>query len=306
MGKDREKPELNTKSKAPDWDRIVDIHVDKKHDLSPWLNDANTYKILILKSGSLCIDDEDRKRCIVAPSVLLLSEKDRVSLLPDTKLKSITVYFKPTVIHDNFTYHTIEQGEFKDKMGTTLYSDYLLIDTFENELVNKICRLSQSALTSIMGIIYHMDEELCVQTDGYWPCRSRSRIMELLFYLKYSCFENRKMQMEYAYVDPIVGEIIQYLHEHIHNEITLTELTKQFSMNRNRLNALFTKQTGATCLEYFLQMKMDLAKIMLTETELPIGELGERVGFLDTNYFTKVFKKKTNMTPSQYRKALSQ
>ncbi len=58
-----------------------------------------------------------------------------------------------------------------------------------------------------------------------------------------------------------------------------------------------------TCLNYFEKMKINLAQIMLAETELQIGEIAARVGYFDGNYFTKVFKKHTGVTPNQYRKS---
>ena len=56
-----------------------------------------------------------------------------------------------------------------------------------------------------------------------------------------------------------------------------------------------------TCLNYLLNLRMDLAKILLTKTELPISEIGARVGFPDPNYFAKIFRRETGVTPSRFR-----
>ena len=87
--------------------------------------------------------------------------------------------------------------------------------------------------------------------------------------------------------------------------MTQEEIMKKFSLNRNRLNDIFVKETSVTCLNYFVKMRMNLAQIMLAETELQIGEIGARVGYADANYFVKVFKKMTGVTPSQYRESYS-
>ena len=96
-------------------------------------------------------------------------------------------------------------------------------------------------------------------------------------------------------------KIAEYLEQHLSEDITLGKLTSEFAINRNKLNALFMEQTSMTCLSYLLNLRMDLAKIMLSKTELPIGEISVRVGYPDPNYFTKVFREKTGKTPSQFR-----
>ena len=59
-------------------------------------------------------------------------------------------------------------------------------------------------------------------------------------------------------------------------------------------------------MNYFINMRLQLAKIILSETEVPIGEISARVGYNDMNYFTRLFKKRVGVTPSQFRqKALS-
>ena len=56
-----------------------------------------------------------------------------------------------------------------------------------------------------------------------------------------------------------------------------------------------------TCHDYLLTLRMDLAKVMLTNTELPINEIASRVGYPDAGYFAKIFKHVTGKTPSLYR-----
>ena len=50
-----------------------------------------------------------------------------------------------------------------------------------------------------------------------------------------------------------------------------------------------------------MTLRMDLAKVMLTNTELPINEIASRVGYPDAGYFAKIFKHVTGKTPSLYR-----
>ena len=147
-----------------------------------------------------------------------------------------------------------------------------------------------------------MEKQLKEQRDGYWPCRSRSYLIEILHFIVYSFVEVSPDNTD----DPGQEEfskIAEYLNEHVADHISLVTLTREFAINRNKLNDLFMKQSSMTCLNYLLNLRIDLAKILLTKTELPVNEISARVGYPDPNYFTKIFRNITGKTPSQYRKS---
>ncbi|WP_419020393.1 zinc-finger-containing protein [Eubacterium callanderi] len=64
---------------------------------------------------------------------------------------------------------------------------------------------------------------------------------------------------------------------------------------------LFKRSTGITLVEYILEVRMDAARTLLTDTDLSVTEIVPRVGFGDAPYFYKVFKKTNGCTPAQYR-----
>ncbi len=291
---------LYTESKDVTWERRVDLFVSDNNDIQLTINDTDTFKLLILKSGILSICSDNKELSIVAPALIYLSNADYIEVMNGNSFEAVTVYFNPTVIHDSFTYSQIESID-QQMLGTALYQDYLLIKPFVSteHAKLKVNYLNSNSLRSIIEKIAKMNDELTKQYDGYWPCRSRSYFIELLFFINYSCAQNDNM--ENAFSEPLIADIINYFNEHINDRILLEDITRKFSINRNSLNKLFMDKMNTTCLDYLLKMRIDLAKIMLAETELPIGEISERVGFLDSNYFTKVFKKANNVTPSYYR-----
>lgn len=315
--------ELFTRSHDPLWNRIVHITVVQGGGVAKKINDMSTYKMLVVDEGSLTMDCDGVKQMVAAPALILLAD-DEVMFTQGKELATTTVFFKPTEIRDEFTFERIGSGEFEEAQGKTLYQDYLLIKYFKRwgDMPNRILPLGLSAHAKIKKIVGLLGDELTLQEDGYWPCRSRSYLMELLYFISYVCdISNPRLKMDdeqekgkvngdsrilYTQVndtvsDDVVGQMIQYLNEHLADKVTLEELMKKFSMNRNRINELFVKETSMTCLNYLLKMRMNLAQIMLSETELQIGEIADRVGYADANYFIKVFKKHTGVTPSKYR-----
>ena len=78
-------------------------------------------------------------------------------------------------------------------------------------------------------------------------------------------------------VKGLVGlDVAQYMNEHISEKISLQDILKKYSTNRNHLNNIFIQETSMTCLSYLEKMRINLAKIMLSDTELLSAEIAAR------------------------------
>ena len=67
-------------------------------------------------------------------------------------------------------------------------------------------------------------------------------------------------------------------------------------------SALFKKESGEGFSKYLTGVRMEHAKELLQESNLPVSEICARVGYNDLKHFTQTFKKYTNLSPAQYRK----
>lgn len=297
---------LCTECHWDDWDRYVDIYSDSYESLSDDYNSGERYKLIILEKGIIEIKADSREYEVKAPALILLSQKDRITYKIIKSVKTDIIFFNPEVIREEFVFGRIDSGEFARCLGQIIYQDYLLISGFEGAFnERRIIPLPVSGLKHIKSLFNSMDNELRGQKDGFWPCRSRSYLMEILHFVFYSFLLDIPVngEEEMSSEQAEFTKIAEYLEQHLSEDITLGKLTSEFAINRNKLNALFMEQTSMTCLSYLLNLRMDLAKIMLSKTELPIGEISVRVGYPDPNYFTKVFREKTGKTPSQFRRS---
>ena len=288
-----------------DWDRIVDIYVEKDDRFPEYINDDTTYKIVAVEKGTFGLKINGRDYSVKAPAIILLSNKDKADFKIMEKIKTDIVFFNPQAVRDEFSHERIEAHDFDNQYGTIIYQDYVMILPFTNsDLTKPVIPISLNSLERVKNIIGSLDAQLKGQKDGFWPCRSRSFLMELLYFINYSYVivssgDDKDKDTE---TSVSFSEIVEYLNEHIGENINLDRLTKTFLINRNKLNDIFMKESSMTCMNYLLKLRLDLAKVLLSTTQIPIGEVSARVGFGDQNYFTKVFKKHEGMSPKAFRK----
>jgi YesN/AraC family two-component response regulator len=73
-------------------------------------------------------------------------------------------------------------------------------------------------------------------------------------------------------------------------------------MSSYYLSKIFKKETGVNFVTYLTERKIEIAKDMLANTDVPIINIALDLSYHEPNYFSKVFKKSTGMTPTEYRK----
>lgn len=97
----------------------------------------------------------------------------------------------------------------------------------------------------------------------------------------------------------------KYIQEHSSRSITLEEVAEITNLSTAYLSTLFKKEKGIRFSDYVIQCKMEMAKTMLKETDLPINLIAEKTGYTDSRYFSKTFAKTVGLKPTEYRKLYS-
>ena len=94
-----------------------------------------------------------------------------------------------------------------------------------------------------------------------------------------------------------------YLDQHYMEKLSLESISQQLHIGRTKLCSLAKELSGGRTLSYLIsQRRIDAAKRLLLQSSMPISAVGETVGVSDYNYFSKVFRSATGMTPSAFRK----
>lgn len=98
-----------------------------------------------------------------------------------------------------------------------------------------------------------------------------------------------------------VEEALTYLESNYTNNISVQSLADSIGLNRSYLHRLFKSATGSSVQEYLLDLRIRKACTLLKSTVLPIAIISLSVGYEDTLYFSRLFKKKKGVSPSRYR-----
>lgn len=97
------------------------------------------------------------------------------------------------------------------------------------------------------------------------------------------------------------SELIEYVNSNYREKITIEELAFLFKTNRSTLCKEFKTATGKTLVEYINEKKIEKAKKKIAESTDSFTKIAEDLHFDSIHYFTRLFKKITGMTPTQYR-----
>lgn len=98
-------------------------------------------------------------------------------------------------------------------------------------------------------------------------------------------------------------EVFNYIEENLNQEIDLKELAAMASLSVGQFCRVFKKLTGRSTRDYINQLRIEKAVVLLKEGEDNMGEVAYAVGFGDSNYFSRVFKKYKGLAPTEYRKS---
>lgn len=103
-----------------------------------------------------------------------------------------------------------------------------------------------------------------------------------------------------------ITEVIQYLHTHYAEEITLKLLSDKFYVSEYHLCREFKKNTNRTIVEYLNQTRIMNAKRLFMETNQNVTDTAHDTGFTNLTHFNRVFREFEGISPSQYRKQCHQ
>lgn len=98
-----------------------------------------------------------------------------------------------------------------------------------------------------------------------------------------------------------IQKIVGYIDANFDKSLSVKQVSEQFGLTPNYLSQIFKKETGENFVSYLNRRRVEKACELLRQTDIKIFEIGCMVGYNDSQYFYRVFKKYMNQTPIEYR-----
>ena len=95
--------------------------------------------------------------------------------------------------------------------------------------------------------------------------------------------------------------VLNYINDHYSEDISINTLAELCEYSEYHFMRFFKKHIGLTCVQYINNLRLEKSSILLTSTNNAIMDVSLEVGFDNLSYFNKLFKRKYNLTPKEFR-----
>jgi AraC-like DNA-binding protein len=92
-----------------------------------------------------------------------------------------------------------------------------------------------------------------------------------------------------------------FLHEHYAEPLTRSDIARYVGLDEDYLTHCFRQELGVTPISYLNRYRVNQAKQLLTQTDKPITVIALDVGFADSGYFSRIFRREVGLSPQAYR-----
>lgn len=231
------------------------------------------------------------------------------------------LFFKKGLQLDYYKSIKEDKSYVLDNDKYTIFNDYLESSTktnsvlFIKHLTEEIRDFTDTPKSNIIDIyirlftilnqyVHNMNRNDTKTNDMAWNAISK---MITLDALESYMIENINEYFTLLQKQNEVGSIAIRVKKIIHSDygdsnLSLESISQQLNVTRNYLSAVFKKETGMTINKYITKYKIEKAKTKLRDTTYKIEIIANLVGYDDSDYFSKVFKKYVLCTPREYRK----
>ncbi|MDQ2628794.1 MAG: AraC family transcriptional regulator [Actinomycetota bacterium] len=202
----------------------------------------------------------------------------------------IAVFFDPVAVGDD--------GE----APWLTWRSHPLLRVFLHEENGGLLRLVVPAedRRSFIATLDAMKSELRNRREGYR--QAVSALLTLLLIILNRVADTAAGELRHG-DEPLLAEVFTKIDRRYAEPLSLREVAREVSVSAGHLTTVVRRRTGRTVLEWITQRRMGEARRLLTDTRLPITEIGQQVGLPDAAYFTRQFRQIHGTTPSKWRQS---
>ena len=244
---------------------------------------SDRVSLVLLTDGKIVVSLNGKIDTFISPCVFCLSERDTFEAIESKRQFAQSFRFYPEWLKNRLTFKLIKNGSVSTE---SQLKDLLELFYNRNSVYSGVLDLPPDAYIKIfewMGII---GTEIAAQSDGRWTCRVRAYFLRILNLLD-EIYSYKAEGAEPLKQGSDVDSVIEYLHTHYMDDITLETLCRQAHTNRTTLNRNFKERTGQTVIAYLLDYRLRVATELLAHTGLTIDEIASASGFIYGTYLIR-------------------
>lgn len=208
----------------------------------------------------------------------------------------------------NFTWKEIYRALSEQKQG--MIEEY--IDTFKIAIAQEDYITYLWCLKEILKAMYYIEQKNKEMVNGVAFCLASSYMrydmsnpvsVTEFIEMKISEIElTNKSHKNGEYSKPIM-DTLDYIQKHFGDEdMSMTEVSKNVGLSSSWLSTKFKEEVGIGFIEYLNNVRVNEAKKLIDEGNYMIYEVSEKSGFSSSQYFSKIFKQITGLTPNEYKR----
>lgn len=212
----------------------------------------------------------------------------------------------PGTIHGILQYKD-EKMEYENIIFDSKILDNSLDDTYEaylRPLFSGEIDLPQVFIQGISGydsVKKYLDisDNISAHQVGGWGIAIKGNLM-LLFFDLVNLYEGKTIQGQKRHIDRL-KPVLKYIEDNYTSPVTVADLASQLGFSQSHFMRFFKESLGVSCISYLNDYRLSMAARLLRSTEDTILAISQQSGFENLSHFNRLFKKKYNKTPREYR-----
>jgi AraC family transcriptional regulator len=248
-------------------DRVGHYYCDKNYAVTK--KGFEDFQLMYIREGSGSIRNGNKTMELKAGNVVLTGYLPYV-YSTDQKWETVWFYFNGCSSRQIFDYL------YEKTAGVIDIANSMIVPKYINKILS----------------VYENGEPAC---EPIISCHIQRLLSELIMITSKNSYNTHNEEPSPSM------EAINYIESNFSNRLTLEEISEKVSMSAYYFSRVFKKETGYTPYEYILSVRINQSKNLLKCTRMSVKEIGYKVGFNSESNFVHTFRKRTGMTPNDFR-----
>lgn len=185
----------------------------------------------------------------------------------------------------------------------TAYYD-AVCDKFNSDM-GRVKNAMFELLVNVRNITMEIDDSYDNDTfsNAFSVLSSTNSGQEIISYVHNRCGECASFVMQRSSLmdNPIIEKAVKFINEHIAENISLEDTAAEVNVSPFYLSKLFKEEKNENYISYLTDLRMQKAQELLKNPRASVKEVSASVGYKDQNYFSRLFRNKFGLTPTEYR-----